>query len=176
MPELRTVHDYHDDEGYLAALETTIREQWQTEGRSERLLFSYHGIPKSYSDRGEPYFCECHHTSMLLAERMGLADDEWFVTFQSRFGPIEWLQPYTDQSLEEWGEQGVASVDAVCPGFSADCLETIDEIGREAAESFLEAGGQDFNYIPALNDRPDHWPCWRTLWSGIFKAGSNHKA
>ncbi len=87
---------------------------------------------------------------------MGLAEDEWFVTFQSRFGPIEWLKPYTDHSLEEWGKAGVAIDDAVCPGFSADCLETIDEIGREAAESFLEAGGQNFNYIPALNDRPDH--------------------
>ena len=156
MPELRTVHGYHDDEAYLAALEATIREQWQTHGRAERLLFSYHGIPKSYSDRGEPYFQQCHRTSELLAQRMGLAEDEWFVTFQSRFGPIEWLKPYTDHSLEEWGEAGVASVDAVCPGFSADCLETIDEIGREAADSFLEAGGQDFNYIPALNDRPDH--------------------
>ncbi len=156
MPELRTVHGYHDDEAYLAALETTIREQWQTHGRAERLLFSYHGIPKSYSDRGEPYFQQCHRTSQLLAQRMGLADDEWFVTFQSRFGPIEWLKPYTDHSLEEWGKAGVASVDAVCPGFSADCLETIDEIGREAADSFLEAGGQNFNYIPALNDRPDH--------------------
>lgn len=156
MPELRTVHGYHDNEGYLDALEETIRQQWRAEGRSERLLLSYHGIPKMYSDRGEPYFQQCHHTSHLLAGRLGLSDDEWAVSFQSRFGPIEWLKPYTDKLLEEWGESGVQSVDAICPGFSADCLETIDEIGREAAESFTEAGGQDFHYIPALNVRADH--------------------
>jgi len=156
MPELRTVHGYHDNEGYLAALEEAIRQQWQAEGRSERLLLSYHGIPQMYSDRGEPYFQQCHHTSRLLARRLGLSDDEWAISFQSRFGPIEWLKPYTDKLLEEWGADGVQSVDVVCPGFSADCLETIDEIGREAAESFLTAGGRDFHYIPALNDRTDH--------------------
>lgn len=156
MPEVRTVNGYHDDEGYLTALERSIREHWQNQGRAERLLFSYHGIPKRYSERGEPYYAQCQETTRLLAARLGLAEGEWAVSFQSRFGPIEWLRPYTDELLEEWGAAGLGSVDVVCPGFSADCLETIDEIAREARESFQAAGGGDFHYIPALNDRPDH--------------------
>ena len=156
IPEVRTVNDYHDDEGYLAALERSIREHWEAHGRAERLLFSYHGIPKAYSERGEPYYEQCQETSRLLAARLGLAEGEWAVSFQSRFGPIEWLQPYTDELLEEWGAAGLSSVEVICPGFSADCLETIDEIDREGREAFQEAGGGDFHYIPALNDRPDH--------------------
>lgn len=156
MPEVRTIGHYHDDAGYLAALERSIRDHWAAHGRGERLLFSYHGVPKRYVRNGDPYYDQCQATSRLLAGRLELAEGEWAVSFQSRFGPEEWLMPYTDAMLEEWGREKLSGVDVVCPGFSADCLETVDEIGREAKESFVEAGGGRYSYIPALNDRPDH--------------------
>ncbi len=155
LPELRTVNHYHDHPGYLAALAASIREAWAAGGRPDRLLMSFHGIPRDYFLNGDPYYCECQKTARLLAEALGLADGEWLATFQSRFGPSEWLTPATDETLAAWGREGLARVDAVCPGFSADCLETIDEIGREGAETFHEAGGGELRYIPALNDRPD---------------------
>lgn len=156
MPEVRTIGDYHDDEGYLAALEESVREHWAAHGRGERLLMSYHGVPKRYVRNGDPYYGQCLKTSRLLAERLGLAEGEWAASFQSRFGPEEWLTPYTDETLEEWGRGKLAGVDVICPGFSADCLETVDEIGREGKESFIEAGGGRYHYIPALNDRANH--------------------
>lgn len=156
QPELRTIMNYHDHPGYIGALVNSVQEYWQSHGKAERMLFSFHGIPKRYFRQGDPYFCECQKTARLLATGLGLAEGEYGVSFQSRFGPEEWLKPYTDQTLEEWGHHGVRSVQVVAPGFSGDCLETIDELGREGKESFLEAGGQSFAYIPALNDRPDH--------------------
>ncbi len=156
MPELRTINRYHDHPDYIAALTATVREHWATSGRPQRLLISYHGIPQAYADEGDPYYEECRETTRLLAEALGLAADEHAMTFQSRFGPAEWLRPYTDETLAAWGAEGLTHVDAICPGFSADCLETIDEIGHEGANEFREAGGGELHYIPALNDRPDH--------------------
>jgi len=156
MPEVRTINSYHDHPLYIEALARSIEETWAREGRAERLLLSFHGIPRRYSDDGDPYRSQCEETAALVVQRLGLQPDEYGVTFQSRFGPIEWLQPYTDETLEEWGHAGVKSVQALCPGFSADCLETVDEIGREASHSFREAGGATFSFIPCLNDRADH--------------------
>lgn len=156
VPELRTINHYHDHPGYIATLANSIREAWAAQGRPDRLLISFHGIPRDYFLKGDPYYCECQKTARLLAEALDLADGEWAATFQSRFGPSEWLQPYTDETLAAWGREGVARVDAVCPGFSADCLETTDEIGHEGAHTLREAGGGELRYIPALNDRPDH--------------------
>lgn len=156
LPELRTITHYHDHPGYITALANSVEEYWQEHGRAERMLFSFHGIPRSYFEQGDPYFCECQKTARLLVEQLGLAKEEYTVSFQSRFGPQEWLKPYTDETLEEWGRNGVRSVQVLAPGFSSDCLETIDELGREGRESFLEAGGKEFGYIPALNVRTDH--------------------
>ncbi len=156
MPELRTINNYHDHPGYIRALAGSIAAQWAQTGRPDRLLFSFHGIPLDYFLKGDPYYCQCQKTARLIAEALHLPDEMWFATFQSRFGPQEWLQPYTDVTLEEWGGEGLQHVDALCPGFSADCLETTDEVGHEGRIQFQEAGGGQFNYIPALNDHPDH--------------------
>ncbi|MBV0934386.1 ferrochelatase [Marinobacterium weihaiense] len=156
LPELRMVNHYHDYPPYIEALAASIERHWQANGRADRLLMSYHGVPKRYLLQGDPYFCECHKTSRLLAERLGLKEGEWMTTFQSRFGREEWLKPYTDETLKSLPSQGVKSVQIVCPGFSADCLETIEEIGQENFEYFTEAGGDRYEYIPALNAEPEH--------------------
>ncbi len=156
VPELRTIQHYHDHPAYIKALAATVRERWASEGRAERLLFSFHGIPKNYAEKGDPYPDECRTTAALLAQELGIGADDYFLSFQSRLGPVEWLRPYTDQTVEEWGREKRASVQALCPGFSGDCLETVDEVGREARHTFQEAGGGSFSYIPALNDRADH--------------------
>lgn len=156
LPELRTITHYHDHPAYIAALANSVEEHWQKHGKADRLLLSFHGIPRSYFEQGDPYFCECQKTARLLAIRLGLPESECALSFQSRFGRAEWLRPYTDETLKEWGQHGVRSVQVLAPGFSGDCLETIDELGREGRETFLAAGGQSFSYIPALNDRPNH--------------------
>jgi ferrochelatase len=156
LPELRTVAHYATHPGYLAALAATIRAAWATHGRPERLLFSFHGIPQSYSRKGDPYFGECQTTAVQAAQALGLADSEWQMAFQSRFGPAEWLRPYTDEVLAEWGRAGHQSAHVVCPGFAVDCLETLDEIAHEGRKTYEAAGGRGFHYIPALNERADH--------------------
>ena len=156
VPEVRLIQHYHDNPGYIDALASSVREHWQREGRPDRLMMSFHGIPKRYLLAGDPYHCECHKTARLLAEKLELGDSEWKLTFQSRFGREEWLQPYTDFTLRDWGGEGVGRVDVVCPGFSADCLETLEESAGQDREVFIENGGQRLLYIPALNDRPDH--------------------
>lgn len=156
VPAVRMLNNYHDDPGYIDALVNSIRDHWTGKGTAEKLLFSFHGLPKHYFLAGDPYFCQCHKTARLVAEGLGLNDDKWLVSFQSRFGPREWLKPYTDKTLVEWGKHGVKSVDVICPGFSADCLETLEEIQIQNRDFFLEAGGERFSYIPALNDRPGH--------------------
>ncbi len=156
IPELRMVNHYHDDPAYINALVTSIRESWEKHGQAERLLFSFHGIPKRCLLAGDPYHCECHKTARLVAEQLQLPADRWQLAFQSRFGREEWLKPYTDKTLEAWGKAGVKSVDIVCPGFSADCLETLEEMAMLNRGVFLEAGGEKYHYIPALNDRDDH--------------------
>jgi ferrochelatase len=156
LPEIRTIDNYHRHPAYLRALVNSICETWMETGQPDRLLFSFHGIPERYRRNGDPYREQCEATARAVASALNLETGRWWVTFQSRFGPEPWLQPYTDQTLESWGREGVRSVHVLCPGFSADCLETVDEIGREARHTFLTAGGQAFHYIPALNDRPDH--------------------
>ncbi|WP_333608079.1 ferrochelatase [Arsukibacterium sp.] len=156
LPDLRFISHYHDYAPFISAAAQRIREHWQSHGRADKLIFSYHGIPKRYLLNGDPYHCECYKTSRLLAEALQLNKDEYMTTFQSRFGREEWLKPYTDHTLKALPAQGVSSVQIFCPGFAADCLETIEEIGEENQEYFLEAGGKRYEYISALNDRPEH--------------------
>ncbi len=156
VPELRTIGSYHDHPGYIAALAASVRNFWAEVGEPSRLMMSFHGVPKRYADAGDPYPEQCRSTARLLAEALALPDDRWVMTFQSRFGREEWLQPYTDVTLEEWGKAGVRGVHVMCPGFSADCLETLEEIAITDREIFEHAGGSDFRYISALNDLPDH--------------------
>ncbi|TDP74249.1 ferrochelatase [Roseateles toxinivorans] len=155
IPELRFVNRYHDDPGFIAALANSVREHWEREGRPDKLVMSFHGMPARTLALGDPYHCECLKTGRLLAEALNLAKEQYLVTFQSRFGKAKWLEPYTEPSLKRLAAEGVARVDVICPGFSADCLETLEEINLEAREAFLAAGGKDFHYIPCLNDRPD---------------------
>ena len=156
QPELRLVADYHDHPAYLDALANSIREHWEGSGRGGKLLFSFHGIPLRYHQGGDPYPLQCRATAEGVAERLGLDTQSWALTFQSRLGKEEWLRPYTDETLTEWPDQGIKRADVLCPGFSADCLETLEEIADENRETFLRAGGEAYHYIPALNDRPDH--------------------
>jgi ferrochelatase len=156
VPELRFIGRYHDAPGYIAALAASIREHWAEHGRGEHLLMSFHGVPRRYLDSGDPYHCQCHKTARLVAEALELEDGSWTTTFQSRFGREEWLKPYTDATVKALGQKGMKRIDVVCPGFSADCLETIEEIGEENAGYFREAGGETLSYIPCLNTRDDH--------------------
>jgi ferrochelatase len=152
VPELRFVQDYWRDDAHLDALAQSVRSHRQAQGAGSKLLFSFHGIPQRYFRAGDPYFCQCHGTARAVAGRLGLADDDWALSFQSRVGREEWLRPYTDEVLAAWPAQGVKSVDVVCPGFAVDCLETLEEIAIENRQRFLVAGGERCAYIPALND------------------------
>lgn len=156
IPELRMIGSYHDDPGYIQALTQTVLDTWAWHGQADRLLFSFHGLPRRNLLAGDPYHCLCHKTARLVAERLGLESHQWAVSFQSRFGRAEWLKPYTSELLSEWGRAGVNSVQVICPGFAADCLETLEEIAGENRDYFLQAGGERFHYIPALNDQPRH--------------------
>ncbi len=156
MPELRFVRDYHQHPAYIDALAASIRQDFAANGQPDKLMFSFHGIPKRFHDTGDPYPDECKRSAALLAAALGLADDAWLLTFQSRFGREEWLQPYTDKTLEKLAAEGVKNIAVACPGFSADCLETLEEIDQENRAVFLESGGQSFRYIPALNDHQEH--------------------
>ncbi|MES9967912.1 MAG: ferrochelatase [Sedimenticola sp.] len=156
LPELRFISHYQDHPGYIGALAESVREYWQQHGEPDRLLISFHGIPQDYADAGDPYPEECSTTAQLLADNLGLEAERWSMTFQSRLGRKEWLKPYTDKTLKQWGSEGTGKVHVICPGFSADCLETIEEIGQENRDYFVQAGGGEYRYIPALNDRKDH--------------------
>lgn len=156
LPEIRTIHQYHDDPGYIDVLAKSVREHWDEHGEPDLLITSYHGIPKRYFLNGDPYHCHCHKTTRLLRDKLGVAEDKILVTFQSLFGREEWLKPYTEEVMHALPGAGVKRIDVMCPGFSVDCLETIDEIDREYREVFEEAGGEEYRYIPCLNDRPDH--------------------
>jgi ferrochelatase len=155
LPELRFVNRYHDDPGYIKALARTIRAHWMAHGQSEHLVMSFHGVPERTLHLGDPYHCECRKTARLLAEQLGLSKDRYTLTFQSRFGKAKWLEPYTEPTLVAMAKKGLKNVDVVCPGFTSDCLETLEEINMEAREAFLHAGGQQFNYIPCVNDSPE---------------------
>jgi protoporphyrin/coproporphyrin ferrochelatase len=156
VPELRFIGGYHDQGAYIEALAASVREHWAAHGRGEHLVMSFHGVPRRYLDLGDPYHCQCLKTGRLLAERLELDDARWSTTFQSRFGREEWLKPYTDESIRALGRRGLKRIDVVCPGFSADCLETLEEIAEQNAEFFHAVGGETLSYIPCLNARPDH--------------------
>ena len=156
VPELRFANHYHDAAGYIAALAASVRDHWDMHGRGERLLMSFHGVPRRTLDLGDPYHCQCHKTARLLADALELDDKEWQISFQSRVGREEWLKPYTDETLESWGRERTGLIDVVCPGFAADCLETLEEIAMQNAELFRASGGGDLRYIPSLNAREDH--------------------
>jgi ferrochelatase len=151
-PELRIINDYHNDPAHIEALATSIEQWWQANGRGDKLLLSFHGIPERYLHAGDPYFCQCHATARLLRERLGLTEDELLMSFQSRVGRERWLHPYTDQMVRKLAARGVKSLDVACPGFSVDCLETLEEIAMQNRDFFIEAGGESLRYIPALND------------------------
>ena len=152
VPELRLVRNYHDHPGYIDALKDTVLKHWEINGRSEKLVMSFHGVPKRTLMLGDPYHCECYKTARLLATELGLKEGQYFVTFQSRFGKAEWLQPYTAPTLVQLAQQGLKRVDLICPGFTSDCLETLEEISMEARHDFLSAGGKEFHYIACLNE------------------------
>jgi protoporphyrin/coproporphyrin ferrochelatase len=156
MPELRTISSYHDDAAHLDALAASVRAHWHAHGRGDRLLISFHSIPRKYLEAGDPYFCQCHKTARLLVERLGLSAQEYAVSFQSRLGRQPWLQPYTDVVIPQLARSGVKTLDVICPGFSADCLETLEEVAIRYDEDFRDAGGERLRYIPALNAQPDH--------------------
>lgn len=156
LPEFRFIKNYHKHPGYIHALANSIREHQAKNGKPDLLIMSYHGIPQRYYNNGDPYPCECHATSRLVAEELGLTEQDYKVTFQSLFGKEEWVKPYTDATLKSLPAQGIKHVQVICPGFSADCLETIEEIDQENREYFENAGGEHYSYIPALNAREDH--------------------
>jgi protoporphyrin/coproporphyrin ferrochelatase len=155
-PAVRMVRHFHDHPEYIAALAGVVREHWLAGGRPDRLVMSFHGLPRRSLERGDPYHCECQKTARLLARELGLADGQWLIAFQSRFGAGEWLRPYTAAVLAELGRSRTRRVDVICPGFVADCLETLEEIGIEGKRAFLAAGGGEFHLLPALNEH-DGW-------------------
>jgi ferrochelatase len=155
VPALRLAAPYHDDAGYIRAVAARILRHWQSNRRPDKLVMSFHGLPQFSVDRGDPYQEHCRQSARLLVRELGLADDEYALTFQSRFGRAQWLKPYTAATLEELARAGVKRVDVICPGFTADCLETLEEINLMCRKIFLDAGGREFHYIPALNDAPE---------------------
>ena len=154
IPELRFVNHYHDDAKYIAALSSSVSSYWQAHGQPDKLVMSFHGVPERTLHLGDIYHCECFKTARLLAQSLGLSKDQYQVTFQSRLGRAKWLEPYTEPTLIAMGKAGVGRVDVICPGFTSDCLETLEEINMEAREAFLHAGGKAFHYITCLNDSP----------------------
>jgi protoporphyrin/coproporphyrin ferrochelatase len=188
IPELRFVNNYHDDSGYINALVARIEAYWKVNGRPDKLVLSFHGVPERTLALGDTYHCECYKTARLVGEKLGLSKDQLQLTFQSRFGRAKWLEPYTEPTLIALAKSGIKRVDVVCPGFTVDCLETLEEIAMEAKEAFLHAGagsqapvdGRSFHYIPCLNDNPEwvrglgqiaeqHLQGWNTL-SGLNTA------
>ena len=156
LPEMRWVNEYHQHESYISALAASVQEYWAEHGQGDKLMMSFHGIPQRYEDRGDPYPSQCRATAAAVAHKLGLAEDQWLCSFQSRFGREEWVKPYTDFTLTDWGKEGVNRVDVISPAFSADCLETLEELEVENRDTFTSAGGQEYHYIPCLNDRVDH--------------------
>lgn len=156
LPELRFINQYVDYPPYIQSIADSIEQHWAEHGKADKLVFSYHGIPKRYLLNGDPYHCQCHKTTRLVAEKLGIEPEQYMTTFQSRFGREEWLNPYTDETLKSLPSKGVKSLQVICPGFSSDCLETIEEIGEENREYFMENGGQRYEYIESLNASDSH--------------------
>ena len=156
VPEFRFINHYHDEPAFITALADSIREHWADKGRGDKLMFSFHGVPQQTLFDGDPYHCQCQKTARLVVEELGLADDDWIIAFQSRVGRDEWLRPYADETIAELGKSGLGTLDVICPGFAADCLETLEEIALQNHELFVESGGDKLRYIPALNAREQH--------------------
>ncbi len=154
VPALRIVDAYHDHPGYINALAQSVNDYWMKNGRPNKLVMSFHGLPRRSLDLGDPYHCQCVKTGRLLATELGLTKEQFAITFQSRFGRAEWLTPYTQPTLIALAKEGMRRVDVVCPGFVGDCLETLEEIAQEGQVAFLKAGGKEYHYIPCLNERP----------------------
>lgn len=176
LPALRFVSQYHDHPAYIEAIANSIRAHRAAHGTADQLLFSYHGEPRRCLDLGDPYYCQCHKTTRLVAEQLELPEGACLTTFQSRFGKAEWLQPYTDATLRALPGQGTKSVQVVCPGFAADCLETLEEIGEENRDLFLAAGGERFDYIPCLNSEPGHVLALASIIEGQLSGWLDHTA
>ena len=156
IPEMRFINQYFEEKNYIEALSNSIKTFWKKTSKPQKIIFSYHGIPKRYLTNGDPYHCFCLKTTRLVKEYMGLSDDEIMTTFQSRFGREEWLKPYTSETLKELPKQGIKNIHIISPGFSSDCLETLEELEEENKEYFMESGGENYHYIPCLNDHDDH--------------------
>jgi ferrochelatase len=156
VPELRFINDYCNEPGWLDAISNSIKRYREQHGSAEQLVFSFHGIPKRNLQAGDPYYCQCQASARQIVDRLGLPDGSWTTTFQSRLGKAEWLKPYTDKTLQTMARNGTKHVQVICPGFSIDCLETLEEIKEENREEFIEAGGERLDYIPCLNDSEDH--------------------
>ncbi len=156
IPEMRFINQYFEEKNYIEALSNSIKSFWKKTSKPQKIIFSYHGIPKRYLTNGDPYHCFCLKTTRLVKEYMGLSDDEIITTFQSRFGREEWLKPYTSETLKELPKQGIKNIHIISPGFSSDCLETLEELEEENKEYFMESGGENYHYIPCLNDHDDH--------------------
>ncbi len=156
IPAWNWVRDYHNHPDYIAALAESVKTHWSSHGKNDKLLMSFHGIPKRNIDLGDPYQQHCEATARALASSLSLSDDEWVLSYQSRLGKAEWLQPYTDKTIERLAREGCKSVDVIAPSFAADCLETLEELDTEAAEIFYDNGGENFSYIPCLNASAAH--------------------
>jgi ferrochelatase len=154
VPALRTVRNFHDHPGYVKAIARAVNEYWMKHGRPDRLVMSFHGLPRFALDKGDPYHCECRKSARLIATELGWSDERTLVTFQSRFGRAQWLKPYTAETLAELGKGAIGRVDVICPGFAADCLETLEEIAMQGRDTFRAAGGKEFHYIPTTNESP----------------------
>ena len=163
MPAIRSIKHFHDDVAYIKASAQNIRDYWVMHGRPDKLVMSFHGVPRYTLDKGDPYHCECLKSGRLIAEELGLNKDQYTISFQSRFGKAEWIKPYTTAILKELGKLKTKRVDVVCPGFVSDCLETLEEIAQEGKEDFQHAGGKEYHYIPCLNERPE----WIHALSGL---------
>lgn len=175
LPELRFINRFHDDPRYIDALVKRLMDHWMTHGRGERLVMSFHGMPKRTQKLGDPYFDECMETARLVAARADVKPEQLVVTFQSRLGRAEWLKPYTEPTLVQLARQGVKSVDVMCPGFVADNLETLEEIAQEAREAFLQSGGTEFRYVPCLNDQHEWMSALATLAIRHLQGWDTHK-
>jgi ferrochelatase len=163
IPDIRIVKDYCHRSEYLDALANSVEVYWQRHGKAERLLMSFHGLPQAYVDKGDPYYQQCVETAEAVAQRLSLAEDQWQISFQSRLGRSQWLQPYTSEVLKQWGQEKLQGVDVICPAFATDCLETLEEISEENKAIFIQSGGKDFRYIPCLNDSDAHIALLKTL-------------
>lgn len=172
VPQMHFISDYYANSHYIAALANSIEAHWKANGKAEKLIFSFHGIPKRYVNNGDPYQEHCERTVKAVVEKLELKSDNYLLVYQSRVGKEPWLEPYCDKTMQQLPMQGINSVDVICPGFSADCLETIEEIAEENKEYFLEAGGKEYNYIPCLNSDDAHIDMANNIVTSVAKGFS----